>query len=53
MNAVRYPFINTRQGNSSPRTLGKCVQKPLFSSVLEPRDLGVVENKRLNGKLAE
>jgi hypothetical protein len=27
MNGVRYPFINTRQGNSLPRTLWKCVEK--------------------------
>jgi hypothetical protein len=53
MNAVRYPFINTRQGKSLSSALWKCVQNPLFSPVLEPRNLGVTENKRLNGKLAE
>jgi hypothetical protein len=45
MNAVRYPFINTRQGNSLPRTLWKYVQKPLLASF---RDGGVWASQKTN-----
>jgi hypothetical protein len=29
MNAVRYPFINTRQGKSAVKRLWKCVENPI------------------------